>query len=361
MNVNYIIILSALISLSYSLPSAASDTDQLDLALRAIQKEHQVPGMSVAVIRSGELIFARGYGFTDVGKSKAISADTLFRAASISKLFTAQAVVQLAQTGKISLDDPVAKYLRTFDDKSVTIKQLLTHSSGLEDSIKPKSGKEQRSKAQFLKILNNGLKSGDSSKVFKYSDSGFNLLGMVVEAASGMSYEEHIEQVIFRPLEMNASGYFNSRTPTMAQTQPSHKGVVIAKDKQRAYSAVFNPSEGLVSNTKDLAKWLTATMQHSPLLLNTETYKAMLDPQIKTSWGDIQMGLGWQVYDDEGVKVARHPGSIRGYKSLILMYPENQSGLVILTSSSSAPRWVLAKSVIEMLGLKARKPEAKTK
>lgn len=357
MNIFFTITFSFIISSLYSLPSHASDTSQLDRALRAIQKEHQIPAMSVAVIRSGKLVFSKGYGFTDEEKYEAASADTTFRAASISKLFTAQAIIQLSQAGKLSLEDPVAKYLRAFDNKSVTIKKLLTHSSGLKDSIKPKSGKAQRSKVEYLRVLDDNLKSAGSSKLFNYSDGGFNLLGMVVETVTGVSYEESIAQTILRPLGMNNSGYFNSRIGQLAKAQPTHKGVVIAEGKRRAHSGVFNPSEGLVSNAKDLGAWLKATMEHSSILLRPEAYQAMLEPQIKTSWGEIYMGLGWQVYIDGGIKVARHPGSVRGYKSLILMYPESQNGLVILTNSSKAPRWLLANSIIEILGLKEASPK----
>ena len=99
----------------------------------------------------------------------------------------------------------------------------------------------------------------------------------------------------------------------------------------------FNPSEGLVSNIYDLSLWLRLTLENNAIILKEQTYQNMLLPEIKTVWGKKDMGLGWQVYKSEGVIIARHPVSIRGYKSLIIIYPETKDALILFTNSSNTP------------------------
>lgn len=148
---------------------------------------------------------------------------------------------------------------------------------------------------------------------------------------------------------MNKSGYFNSVTSYFSDTKPTYKGEIIAKIDQRPYDLSFNPSEGLISNVQDLSHWLKLTLARDSSILKKQSYEHMLEPQVKTSWGEINMGLGWQVYESSYEKVARHPGSIRGYKSLILAFPDSKNALILLTNSSNTPRWEIAQSITKIL------------
>jgi len=151
------------------------------------------------------------------------------------------------------------------------------------------------------------------------------------------------------PAGMQESNYFNGMNEHFSEAPPTKRGRLIAKSKQRPYDLSFNPSEGLVTNVNDLSVWLKLTLAHDSSLLKEQTYKNMLEPHVKTTWAEIYMGLGWQVYKNEGVNVARHPGSIRGYKSLIITYPESKNAMILLTNSTSTPRWEIAKSITTIL------------
>ncbi|WP_444927103.1 serine hydrolase domain-containing protein [Microbulbifer sp. TRSA002] len=346
----YKLILIVLLLISSSvLANKASVHDELTLTLENIRVKNDIPSMSVAVITSGEVTYIKGFGFIDEEQKKPTDSESLFRTASISKLFTAQATMQLVENNKIDLNEKVGRYLPSFTESNITIKQLLTHSSGLEDSIKPVSFEKQRTISSYLNTVKQSLPKNIKSQDFEYSDTNYNILGAIISAVSGESYEKYLHANILTPARMNKSGYFNGENAYFSEAEPTYKGKLIDKLNQRPYDLSFNPSEGLISNIHDLSMWLTLTLTGNSSLLNKQTYKDMLEPQVKTSWGEIYMGLGWQVYKSSNDKIARHPGSIRGYKSLILAYPDSQNALILLTNSSNTPRWEIAQSITKLL------------
>ena len=344
------IITIILLFLSSNLLAADMNTsDELTAYLEKIRIENNIPAMAVAVLSSAEVTYMEGFGFLNESKTKPTSSDTLFRIASISKLFTAQAIMQLVQSGKLKQSDKVGKYLPAFATSHITIKQLLTHSSGLSDIIKPVSNKDKRTLSSYLGMVSESALKHKEEHGFKYSDTNFNILGAVITAVSGQEYEKFISETILKPAHMKKSNYSLSGNKYFAEASPTYNGKLIASINQRPYDESFNPSEGLVSSVRDLSHWLALTLAKESSILKKKTYNDMLKPQIKTTWGNIHMALGWQVYKTEHGKVARHPGSIRGYKSLVLTYPESKNAIILLTNSSNTPRWEIAKSITEIL------------
>lgn len=327
--------------------------EELTATLENIRIQNDIPSMAVAIITSGELTYIKGFGFLDDEDKKPTNSASLYRTASISKLFTAQAVMQLVENNKIKLNEKIGHYIPRFQDINITIKDLLTHSSGISDSINPINFDKQRTINSYLDSVIQSLLKNTENKKFEYSDTNFNVLGVLISAVSGLSYEEYVYKNILKPAKMNNSGYFNSDTSYFSDTNPTYNGKVIAKIDQRPYDFSFNPSEGLISNVQDLSQWLKLTLASDSSILKKQTYKLMLEPQVKTTWGEINMGLGWQVYQSANEKVARHPGSIRGYKSLILSFPDSKNAVILLTNSSNTPRWEIAKIITKILKQRA--------
>lgn len=331
------------------LANKVNSHDELTVILEKIRIQKDVPAMAVAIISSGEITYINGFGFIDEINEMPTTQKSLFRIASISKLFTAQAIMQLVEDKKLRLNDKVNQYLSAFENTNITIKELLTHSSGLSDSVRPVNFDEQRSEQSYLNLVQKTAVSNIKKKSFEYSDTGFNILGSVISAISGVSFEKYINDNILMPAGMKKSKYFDGSNEHVAEAAPTYKGMLIDKSEQRPYDLSFNPSEGLVSNVYDLSLWLKLTLANDNSILEQQTYKDMLVPQVKTVWGEIYMGLGWQFYKSEGTNVARHPGSIRGYKSLIVTYPQNENAMILLTNSSNDSRWELAKSITKIL------------
>lgn len=339
-----------LLTLSSNILANKVDTaNELTVTLEKIRIHNDVPAMAVAIISSGETTYIKGFGFLDEIKENPTTKESLFRIASISKLFTAQAIMQLVEDKKLGLNDDISQYLSAFENTNITIKELLTHSSGLSDSVRPVNVNAQRSEQSYLKLVKKAAVNNVENKTFEYSDTGFNILGSVISAISGVSYEKYISDNILMQAGMKKSKYFNGTNEHVADAPPTYKGMLINKSEQRPYDLSFNPSEGLVSNVYDLSLWLKLTLANDISILEKQTYKDMLAPQIKTVWEEIHMGLGWQVYKSEEANVARHLGSIRGYKSLIITYPENEDAMILLTNSSNDSRWEIAKSITKIL------------
>ncbi|TLM77405.1 serine hydrolase domain-containing protein [Microbulbifer harenosus] len=125
----------------------------LDRTLAELRAEFQIPALAVSVIASGELVYASGAGYIDEERQLPVTGDTTFRIASISKLFTAQSIMQLVEAGKLELSDPVSKYLPLFEGYPITIAQLLTHTAGIKDAVRPADNSQRRSQADYLGLV----------------------------------------------------------------------------------------------------------------------------------------------------------------------------------------------------------------
>lgn len=148
---------------------------------------------------------------------------------------------------------------------------------------------------------------------------------------------------------MLQSGFFDGKVGLKPEAPATYEGKLIPLKQQRPYDRSFYPSEGMISNVSDLSNWLLLTLSRDERLLNKNTYKEMIQPNVKTTWGDIYIGLGWQIYKENDRLVARHPGGIRGYKSLIISYPEEKNAIVLLTNANETPRFEIAERVIRKL------------
>ncbi|MDO6565955.1 serine hydrolase domain-containing protein [Alteromonas sp. 1_MG-2023] len=344
------LIISSLFIFSVNATSAETDShSELSHYLNEVRVKSNIPAMAVAVITAGEVSYSKGFGYLNEKLTTPVTDKTLFRAASISKLFTAQAIMKLVELKKLSLNDDVGLYIPQLEKSQITIKQLLTHSSGLSDVIRPASLEQARTLTRYFELVNGAVPEKLRRNSFEYSDTNFNLLGEVIYSVSGQRYETFIYDNILKPARVERSNFYDGKNEHLAEAPPTHKGKLIDKLQQRPYDLAFNPSEGLVANVVDLSRWLTLTLNNDPAILEKQSYEAMLVPQVKTTWSEIYMGLGWQVYENEYGKVARHPGSVRGYKSLVLTYSNNKNAIIILSNSSGTPRWEIAKSITDIL------------
>lgn len=289
----YKLILIVFFSISFNvLANTVNVQEELTITLENIRIRNDIPSMSVAIITSGELTYIKGFGFLDDEDKKSTNSESLFRTASISKLFTAQAVMQLVEKNKIRLNDNIGLYIPRFQNSNITIKDLLTHSSGISDLIKPINFDKQRAINSYLDSVIQSLPKKYENKIFEYSDTNFNILGAIISSVSDLSYEEYVYKNILEPAKMNKSGYFNSVTSYFSDTKPTYKGEIIAKIDQRPYDLSFNPSEGLISNVQDLSHWLKLTLARDSSILKKQSYEHMLEPQVKTSWGRNKYGVG---------------------------------------------------------------------
>jgi len=214
-----------LLSISSNVVASEKNTlEELTASLEKARIDNNIPSLAVAIISSGEVTYIKGFGFLDEIKTKPTSEDTLFRIASISKLFTAQAIMLLAEDDKLKLNDKAGKYLPELTKSNITIMQLLTHSSGLSDIIRPVSFEEKRTISSYLDLVSESASKHSEEQAFEYSDTNFNILGAIISAASGQEYEKFIHDNILKPAQMKKSNYSLGGNEYFAEASPTYKG-----------------------------------------------------------------------------------------------------------------------------------------
>jgi CubicO group peptidase (beta-lactamase class C family) len=319
--------------------------DNVDLLMK--QYDGAGPGASLLVVRDGKPIVRRSYGLADVEGNVAATPETNFRLASVTKQFTATAILLLMQDGKLTLDDRVRKWLPSLPAAldSVTITHLLTHTSGIVDyeDVMPKGTTVQVHDADVLRLL----ESQDSTyfkpgSKYQYSNSGYSLLSLIVERASGMSFARFLNERIFVPLGMTHTVAHQEGISTVANRAFGYTmkdGKWTRKD-QSTTSAVLGDG-GIYSSIDDLAKWDAAL--YDSRLLNDASRNLAFSPHIATDQPDVKYGFGWRISGE----TLWHSGETSGFRNVIVRYPTRRLTVVILTNRDNPQPYKTALAIAE--------------
>jgi CubicO group peptidase (beta-lactamase class C family) len=348
----------------------------IDAWLEAQQVYDQLPGISVAIVRDQELLWTKGYGYSDVKKKVPATPETIYSICSITKLFTSIAIMQLYEQGKLRLDDSLSSLLpdrhinQQFSDSGpITIRSLLTHSSGLprESDFPYWTGPEHKfpSREQLAEKLDQQETLFPASTYFHYSNLGMALLGEVVERTSGKPYDVYVQENILKPLRLTTTfskfpqELLGSKLATgySSITRNGTRDLVPLFEAQGMQAAV-----GYTSTVEDLARF--ASWQFRLLnnggkeILKASTLKDMhrvhwVDPDWKVHWG-----LGFLVFQQNGKTLTGHSGNCPGYRSTLVLDPEEKLGFVVLINTMENP-WLYANQIRNIV-LKGAK-EAKHK
>lgn len=308
---------------------------------------------SILVAREGKVIISRGYGLANEEAEVANTPQTKFRIGSLTKQFTAAAVLLLQERGALSVQDPVCAYLPQCPDgwRPVTIHHLLTHTSGIQNTDYTETIKPPMSAANTVEHLNNKPLEFAAGRVFRYSNSNYVLLGHVIEKASGRPYDAFVQENLFRPLLMADSGYDHPRRVLKRRAAGYSlrgEGLVNASyvDMSIPYSA-----GGLYSTVEDLYRWDQAL--YAEKLLSKKSLAAMFTP-FKGGYG-----YGWYVAAQEGRRFVSHTGWIDGFVSAFGRYPDDRVTVIVLSNLDSAPAHTIVRNIgAIVLGLRPDTPEA---
>jgi CubicO group peptidase (beta-lactamase class C family) len=302
--------------------------------------EGRAVGLGVAVVKGSDTLLLKGYGKADLEWNVPMPVDAVFEIGSITKQFTAAAILQLRDAGKLSLDDDITKHLPDFDTRGnkLTLRRLLDHTSGLRGITEmPEFGRlsvsrfPRDSAYALIKRYPFDFPPGEAQI---YNNSAFWLLGLVVEKASGMSYEDYVEQKIFAPLGMKRSMYCNSseNIERRAHGYGIQNGVV-----QRAPSNVHTwpfSAGSLCSTPGDMVTWLKAL--HGGKVLTPKSYAEMIAPSKLNDGTPLRYGMGVGVGKDvRGLSFIGHGGAIAGFVGEATWYPDAQLAVVVLMNANS--------------------------
>ncbi|HEX6161058.1 MAG TPA: serine hydrolase domain-containing protein [Thermoanaerobaculia bacterium] len=331
---------------------AQTPAERVD-ALFAEWNRNDAPGYSVAVIRDGKTVLARGYGMADLERDVKITPRSVFDIGSTSKQFTAAAILLLEQEGKLSIDDEARKYipeLRAYA-KPITIRHLLTHTSGIRDyltlaALAGVSFSNDYSDDETLSWITSqkGLNFLPGEE-YLYSNSGYYLLGRIVERASGMSLREYAAKKIFEPLGMSNTHFHDDPNEIVKHRAmayaPKEKGFRI---DMSMYHVV---GDGAVyTTTEDLAKW--DANFYDPKVGGQRLLDA-LQRQAKLNNGEeIDYAAGLMVRPYRGVRSVSHGGGWAGYRTEMIRFPEQRLTVIAISNHAGADPGAMARSVAEL-------------
>lgn len=331
-------------------PSVNEQANAFDDWLKAKADQDDFTG-SVLLVRHGEVILSEGYGFADREKKVENTPLTRFRIGSITKTFTATAIMQLQEQGLLDVDGLVCDYMPDCPAAwgEITLKQLLNHSSGIVSYTDLPEYWEQLDQAQtptqlIARFRDLPLQFEPGSK-WEYSNSGYAVLGHLIEVLSGQPYDAYIAEHIFAPLSMKDSGYDHD-DPSLAVGYTEH---LSAPAEYIEMSTPF-AAGGLYSTVEDLYKWDRA--QYSPTVVSAASIEEMTSPSI-VSWppDNESYGLGWIMWDKgEGRWQIGHDGMINGFSSLILRYPDTDSTIILLSNKEGADFSPVVAKIIDLFG-----------
>lgn len=340
-------------------PDVKAAIEVLDAWLQHRVYQYEIPGVSIGLVYDQELIWAKGYGYTNLEKKTPATPSTMYRIASLTKLFTATVILQLRDAGKLQLDDPVSKHLDWFylndlysDSPVTTIRHLLTHSSGLAREFDDLywDDMEFPDRDTFIKMFQESSTILPRETKFKYSNVAFNVLGFIVESASGESYANYVTNSILKPLGMTSTEVIPS--PDMATLATGYYNR--NPDQRRAVAPFFNKkaavaSGNMASSVEDLAKFISLQFKEGPAegsqVLKGSTLREMHRPHWLYDDWKAGRGLGWGVVRVGDRVRIRHGGSVPGYKSSISAVPSDKFGVVVLTNADDgAPGEIAAQA-----------------
>ena len=347
-------------------PGSVADYRRLDERLQALMRGQQMVGLAVGVVENGEIRFLKGYGETVAGSGEAVTTDTVFRWASLSKGVAGDMVALLADQGKLSLYEPVAKYstslrLPAGNEHKATVADLLSHRLGLfghaQDS-KLEDGMDPRFLRASLAQLNSICSPGTC---WAYQNVAYDAATEIVEKVTGKSYAEAVRESLFGPLGMVSASMTRDGLVTAKRWARPHVGGKASKPVEVAEPYYRVPAAGGVNSTiKDLAIWMQAQMGLKAAVLSPSVLESVQTARANTP-GELgrmrkyrervnkaAYGLGWRVYDYAGRRVVGHHGGVRGYRSLIMFDPVLKSGVVALWNGSSGQPWGLEFEVMDM-------------
>ena len=319
-----------------------SDADAwLDGFMPYTLESNDIAGAAVVIVKDGQVLTQRGFGYADVAARKRVdAATTMFRAGSISKLFTWTAVMQLVEQHKIDLDADINQYLDfkipPYEGKPITVRNLMTHTPGFEEAFKGGirfSGQVPPLDEVLKHMLPERVYAPGTTPA--YSNYGAGLASYIVQRISGIPFEEYVERNIFAPLNMTHSSF---RQPLPAQLAPfMSQGYPKASVDAKPYELISIPGAGSVAvSAADMAKFMIAHLNQGAGLIKPETALLMHDPSHVTLPGTDRMALGFYELQVNGLSAIAHGGDLNYFHSDMWIFPTKNVGLFISMNSAGA-------------------------
>jgi len=329
-------------------------SDQVDRAVESQRSAQRIPGLALAVCRNGQVIKATGYGLANVELDAKVTPETIFQTGSVGKQFTAIAVMMLVEEGKIAIDDKISKYIPESPEKwsKVTVRNLLTHTSGIADYggeedtmgkgvINFRKDYTEEELVRAFSTMPIDFAPGDK---WKYSNTGYVLLGIIIHRVTGRFYGDVLQERIFMPLGMTSTRII-SESDIVPHRSSGYRLVKGELKNQEWVSPTLNTTAdgALYTNVLDLAKWDAALYQRK--FLKPSSYDAMWTPVKLNDGKTYPYGFGWSIQDEAGHHIVSHDGAWQGFTMTIARFLDNGLTVIVMTNldeNNSNPSKIVA-------------------
>jgi CubicO group peptidase (beta-lactamase class C family) len=314
----------------------------IDRFVSAEMARQKIPGMAAAVVKSGEVVVAKGYGFASLEHQVPVTTHSIFQSGSVGKQFTVVAIMLLEEQGKLRLDGKIAGYLPRTKAQwgSITLRQLLTHTSGIpeyDDKVDDHRNYSERQLTEFVGLLSRRSPPGHK---FEYSNSGYLLLGIIIRTVTGKFHGDYIRDHIFEPLGMKTA-----RLATDADIVPNRvAGYRMSNGRilnQEWVSPTFNQTADgcFLLSLEDFLAWERGVRARA--LLKPESWSQIFTPVVLKSGKTHPYGFAWEITQRNGQTVHGHDGSFRGFEAIMTRYIEEQLTVIALANLAEADlTWV---------------------
>lgn len=347
----------ALLVAIYPVPASATDCQaapafepQIDKILTQARSRSGTPGIAVGILVEGEVVYLKGDGVRhSASMGDGVDCHTRFHVASLSKPVVATAILTAIERGEIRAGDTVAD-LVAGSNIPATILGLMTHSVGMRNWSRADARRDLHSKdVYFRHILQRASRTRGSHR-HRYSDTNYNLLGLVIERTSGSSLQSFVNARVFEPLGMTQSS-FDYGINSGPNTAWPHLGRHNRPAANHPYDIAFAASSGLQSSARDMVLFMQAYLEADANVMGQALYDKAVEPLTKSEWDGIEQSPVWQVFERDGDTVLQHGGSDKGFRALITIYPASNAGIVILANGEQLDRWLLRSQIEMVIGL----------
>ena len=340
---------------------------QLEPIIKEVMAQADMPGFAIAVVEDQKIVYCAGFGLRSLNSKEPMSSSSLFHMASITKPFVATSLMQLWEQGKLDLDSTVVKYLPYFRladprYKQITVRQMLSHISGMPDVRDYEWDKPQYDDGaleRFVRSLGDRTLIAEPGARMQYSNMAFEVLGDVIAKVSGMTFEDYVKRNILEPLGMNSSTLLVKQADPALLTSPHVQNATyeVEVSKVFPYNRMHSPSSTLYSNVLEMSRWAMANLNRGELdgkrILKASTYDLMWKPAGEQF---PQIGISWFLNKYKEHAVVTHSGGDTGFVSNLVLLPDKRIAVVMMSNYDRAPLRVLTNAALDVaLGLK---PEA---
>lgn len=342
--------------------------DNLDLIVPQFFHDGLAPGLAVGVVYDHQMIYAKGFGVKNVQTGEAIDEHTLFHMASVSKTLVVTGIMQLVEQGKINLDASISTYLPYFilaDDRyqQVTVRLLLNHTSGMPDEDDfgwDRPEYDEGSLERYVRSMHDHKLLKDPEESFYYSNIGFEILGDVIAKVSGISFEQYMKERILIPTSMLESSFLIQEIPYNELATPHILGIKEGFGPEISeifpYHRAHGPSSTLYTNVVELCNYALTHLNRGETsggarILGNDSYDEMWTQNAPTYWEGWSefVGLGWFLGQYKGCNVRSHSGMDTGFRSNLLLLPENGVAIAIMTNADFVGNKVLCEAILDIV------------